>query len=77
VSGEVDRIYPVAEGRERAIATARKDAIAQAVANGAGPETIEIVDIDDLPVPYMEASMLRVRVKAVGDLLTLSTLQRS
>jgi hypothetical protein len=39
------------------------------VANGAEAESVRIVDVDDVPVAYMEGSMIRVRVKAVGELV--------
>ncbi|WP_320671377.1 hydantoinase/oxoprolinase family protein [Patulibacter defluvii] len=68
VSGEVDRIAPLAEGREQILAAARGEAIERATANGARADSVRIVEIEDVPVPYMEESMTRVRVKAVGEL---------
>jgi N-methylhydantoinase A/oxoprolinase/acetone carboxylase beta subunit len=68
VSGEVDTIASLEGGRERAIERARREAIERAEANGADPCTIQIVDVEDLPVAYMEGAMTRVRAKAVGDL---------
>jgi hypothetical protein len=72
VSGELDQIEPLADGRERILERARKAAIGRAVANGALLESVRIVEIEDAPVPYMEDRMLRVRVKAVGDLAAAS-----
>jgi N-methylhydantoinase A/oxoprolinase/acetone carboxylase beta subunit len=68
VSGEVDKIMPVADGRDRILERARGEAIARAAANGAAADTVRVVEMEDLPVPYMEDSMVRVRVKAVGEL---------
>jgi len=68
VSGEIDRIEPSDDGRERIIERARCAAVDRAVANGAVPGSVQIVEIEDAPVPYMEKRMLRVRVKAVGEL---------
>lgn len=68
VSGEVDRVAPLAEGRERILERAREEAVERAAANGARADTVRIVEIEDVPVPYMEESMTRVRVKAVGEL---------
>jgi hypothetical protein len=68
VSGEVDKIMSLDEGRERVIERAREEAVANAAANGAAADSVRIVEVEDLPVAYMESSMLRVRVKAVGDL---------
>jgi N-methylhydantoinase A/oxoprolinase/acetone carboxylase beta subunit len=68
VSGEVDAIKPLQQGRERILERAREQAIERAVTNGAARETVRIVEAEDLPVAYMEDSMIRVRIKAVGDL---------
>lgn len=69
VSGEVDRIFPM-EGRDRdsALADAKREATAQAVAAGAHPTTVAIVEVDEIPLAYLPSNALRVRVKAVGDL---------
>jgi hypothetical protein len=70
VSGEIDRIFPLGgTSREAILAEARQDALMRAVANGAEAESVRIVDVDDVPVAYMEGSMIRVRVKAVGELV--------
>jgi N-methylhydantoinase A/oxoprolinase/acetone carboxylase beta subunit len=69
VSGEVDRVYALAEiGRAEAIADARSKAIAVAVAAGAREETIEVVDVEDVPLAYLPGNATRVRVKVVGEL---------
>jgi N-methylhydantoinase A/oxoprolinase/acetone carboxylase beta subunit len=72
VSGELDQIEPVGAGRERILQSARDGAIDRAVANGAVRDSVRIVEIEDAPVPYMEDRMLRVRVKAVGELAVAS-----
>lgn len=69
VSGEVDRVYSLAEiGRDAALADAKSRAIEAAVAAGAARETIEIVDVEDVPLAYLPGNATRVRVKAVGEL---------
>ena len=69
VSGEVDRVYSLAEiGREEALADAKSKAIEAAVAAGASRSTIEIVDVEDVPLAYLPGNATRVRVKAVGEL---------
>jgi len=69
VSGEVDRVYALAEmTRDAALADAKTKAIESAVAAGARRETIEIVDVEDVPLAYLPGNATRVRVKAVGDL---------
>jgi hypothetical protein len=44
-------------------------AIEQAIKAGADPESIEIVDIDDVPLAYIPGNATRIRVKAAGNLL--------
>jgi N-methylhydantoinase A/oxoprolinase/acetone carboxylase beta subunit len=69
VSGEVDRVYALAEiGREQALADAKERAVEAAVAAGALRESIEIVDVEDVPLAYLPGNATRVRIKAVGEL---------
>ncbi len=69
VSGEVDRVYALAEiGREQALADAKERATEAAVAAGALRSSIEIVDVEDVPLAYLPGNATRVRVKAVGEL---------
>ncbi len=75
VSGEIDRIYPLdAPGatRETVLAAARAEATERCVAAGADPATVEIVEVDEIPLTYLPSNALRVRVKAAGDLETRS-----
>jgi N-methylhydantoinase A/oxoprolinase/acetone carboxylase beta subunit len=69
VGGEIDRVFSL-EGTSRAdvVATAREHAVAKAVEAGAMPETVEIVDVDEIPLTYLPGNAIRMRVKAVGDL---------
>ena len=71
VSGEVDRIYPIdgrTHTRDSALAAARDEATGRAIAAGADPATVAIVEVEELPLAYLPSNALRVRVKAVGDL---------
>lgn len=69
VSGEVDRVYALAEiGREQALADAKQRAVEAAVAAGALRDSIEIVDVEDVPLAYLPGNATRVRIKAVGEL---------
>lgn len=69
VSGEVDRVYALAEiGRDQALEDARMRAIDAAVAAGAARATVEVVDVEDVPLAYLPGNATRVRVKAVGEL---------
>jgi N-methylhydantoinase A/oxoprolinase/acetone carboxylase beta subunit len=69
VSGEVDRVYALAEiGRDEALADAKERATEAAVSAGALRSSIEIVDVEDVPLAYLPGNATRVRVKAVGEL---------
>ncbi|WP_421760418.1 hydantoinase/oxoprolinase N-terminal domain-containing protein [Devosia sp.] len=69
VSGEVDRVYALAEiSRDAALADAKQRATDAAIAAGARADTIEIVDVEDVPLAYLPGNATRVRVKAVGEL---------
>ncbi|HWK66912.1 MAG TPA: hydantoinase/oxoprolinase family protein [Rhizobiaceae bacterium] len=69
VSGEVDRVYSLTEiGRQQALEDARTQAIDAAVAAGAKRDSVEIVDMEDVPLAYLPGNATRIRIKAVGEL---------
>ncbi|GAA0936493.1 hydantoinase/oxoprolinase family protein [Pseudonocardia zijingensis] len=69
VGGEVDRVFAIAPGqRDSAVDEARQEAVDRAVVAGADPATVEIVDFDEVPIPYLPGNATRIRCKAVGDL---------
>jgi N-methylhydantoinase A/oxoprolinase/acetone carboxylase beta subunit len=69
VGGEVDRVFAIEPGRRDAVVDeARQEAVDRAVVAGADPATIEIVDFDEVPIPYLPGNATRIRCKAVGDL---------
>ena len=69
VGGEVDRIYAIEPGRRDAVVDeARQEAVDRAVAAGAEPHSIAVVDFDEVPIPYLPGNATRIRCKAVGDL---------
>lgn len=69
VSGQIERVYSLDTiSREDAMADARETASEEAVKAGADPETIQIVEVDDIPLAYLPGNATRIRVKAVGDL---------
>jgi len=67
VSGEVDQIFQN-RTREEAIAEARRLAEAKAVAAGADPATLTIVEVEDIPIAYLPGNSLRTRVRVIGDI---------
>src|SRR5262249_60606349 len=69
VGGEIDHVFSLdGTNREDVVASARRDAIAKAVEAGARPDTVEIVEVDEIPLTYLPSNATRMRVKAVGDL---------
>ena len=67
VSGEVDQIFQNLT-REAAIAEARRIAEQRAVSGGADGATLQVVEVEDLPLAYLPGNSLRVRVRIVGDI---------
>ena len=67
VSGEVDQIFQDLS-REEAIARARRAAEDKAVAAGADRATINVVEVEDLPLAYLPGNSLRTRVRVVGEI---------
>jgi N-methylhydantoinase A/oxoprolinase/acetone carboxylase beta subunit len=69
ISGEVDRVYSLSGmSRDQALAHAKGEASDKAAEAGADPDSIQIVDVEDVPLAYLPGNATRVRVKAVGDL---------
>ncbi|WP_380169920.1 hydantoinase/oxoprolinase N-terminal domain-containing protein [Kineococcus sp. DHX-1] len=69
VGGEVDRVFSIEPGkRTEVLDTARAEAAERAVAAGADPRTVEVLEVDEVPLPYLPGGATRIRVKAVGDL---------
>jgi len=69
VGGEIDKVYAIEAGRrDEGIAAIRAEAVDKAIAAGARPSSVSIVDFDEVPIPYLPGNATRVRVKAVGDL---------
>lgn len=70
VGGEVDRVFSYAkQGRDAALDQAKTAAFEAAAGAGAARETIEIVELEELPLAYMPGGAVRVRAKAVGALV--------
>ncbi len=55
--------------REEALEYAKSEAIRLAVASGACEGTVEIIDMEDVPLSYYPGNTNRVKVKAAGDLM--------
>jgi N-methylhydantoinase A/oxoprolinase/acetone carboxylase beta subunit len=69
VSGQVDRIFQVsAGGRKALLDEAREEAKERAIAAGADPGTVQIVELEEIPLAYLNSPAVRVRAKAAGTL---------
>lgn len=70
IGGEVDRIFSL-EGTSRDIVLggAKKEAEDRAIRAGAQSGTVNIMDIEEVPLAYLPGSATRIRVKAIGDLV--------
>lgn len=69
ISGEVDRIFSLGKlSREEALIQAREEATAKAIDAGADPDSIELLDQEDVPLAYLPGNATRIRLKVVGNL---------
>jgi N-methylhydantoinase A/oxoprolinase/acetone carboxylase beta subunit len=69
IGGEVDRVFSLADlPREQALQQAKDEAIEKAVAAGASEGTVQIVDVEEIPLAYLPSNATRIHVKAVGEL---------
>ncbi|MGG5823544.1 hydantoinase/oxoprolinase N-terminal domain-containing protein [Falsiroseomonas sp. HW251] len=67
VSGEADQVF---QGLSRTEAMAQAERIARdrAVESGAEPNSLALVDVEDLPLAYLPGGALRVRARVVGEI---------
>jgi N-methylhydantoinase A/oxoprolinase/acetone carboxylase beta subunit len=68
VSGEVDRVFMLADGRDAVLRRATAEAIERAIEAGAERDHVEIAEIDEVPLTYLPSNASRIRVKAIGPL---------
>ena len=54
--------------REQSLEKAKKEAIELAVEAGAMRDTVEIIEMEDVPLAYYPGNTNRVKIKAAGDL---------
>src|SRR6266851_3654746 len=70
IGGEVDRVFSLERmTRDQALDEAKQEAVGKAVEAGADASTVQIVDVDEVPLTYLPSNAMRVRVKAVGELV--------
>ena len=69
VGGEVDRIVAYdGTSREAVMRSIETEATERAVAAGADPRTVRLVDVEEVFLSYLPGHTAQVRAKAIGDL---------
>jgi N-methylhydantoinase A/oxoprolinase/acetone carboxylase beta subunit len=69
VGGEIEKVYSLERvGRREALAAAKEEALRRATEAGAQPESVEVVEVEEVPLTYLPGNATRIRVKAVGEL---------
>ena len=69
VSGTCEKLVDYNElPREQALEQLKAEAVELAVQAGAVRETVEIIDVEDVPLQYYPGNTCRVKIKAAGDL---------
>ena len=69
VSGEVERVVTLNETNRRMVLDeARQEAKDKTISAGATAASVEIIEVEQVPISYFPGNPTRLRVKAVGDL---------
>jgi len=69
IGSQVDQIISVTPStREHAIESLRRETISRCATAGALAQSIEIIDIEEIPLAYLPAGSVRMQMRAVGNL---------
>jgi N-methylhydantoinase A/oxoprolinase/acetone carboxylase beta subunit len=69
VSGTIDRVFALdTMSRTQALDEAARLARDRACAAGADPATVEILDLEEIPLAYLPGNAVRIKAKAAGAL---------
>ena len=68
VSGSVDKMVELTKPREELLESFKQEAISIAISKGANPQTIHVLEISEIELPYIDVPSIRIKVKVVGDL---------
>lgn len=70
ISGQYEQIYIYSQiEREEALQDAEQKAREQATLAGAVTDSIEVVEVEEIPLAYHPGNATRLRVKVVGNLV--------
>lgn len=69
VSGNINRIYNFGDrSRNEVLKSAKKEAKMKAISEGADPSSVEVVNLEIIPLAYLPGNSAQIRIKAVGNL---------
>ena len=69
VGGQVEKVFSLdGMSRQTALDSAKNEAIGRAVEAGADRHSVEIVELDEIPLTYLPSNAILIRAKAAGDL---------
>ena len=69
VSGTIDHIFSLEKRtREETLQEARETAFHEAVRAGADPDSLEVIEIEEVPLAYLPSNAIRIKLKAAGRL---------
>ena len=69
VSGQIEKVFSLDElGREKTLELAKNMALDEALNAGANPDTLQIVQMEDVPLAYLPGNATKITIKAAGDL---------
>jgi N-methylhydantoinase A/oxoprolinase/acetone carboxylase beta subunit len=69
VSGTIDHIFSLEKrSREIVLQEAREAAFSEAIRAGADAESLEVIEIEEVPLAYLPSNAVRIKVKAAGRL---------
>ena len=69
VAGEVERVIAITESnRDQVLDAACAEACENAVRAGAMADSVEVIEVEQIPISYLPGNPSRLRVKAVGNL---------
>lgn len=73
VSGDIDKMFSMTgRKRELVLQEAANEAKQKAIAAGADPDTVELIDLEELPMAYVTSEFVRIKAKAAGAMKTVS-----
>jgi hypothetical protein len=69
VGAQIDRVVTLGgTTRQDALAAVKNEAFERCLEAGAKAGTVQVVDVDEVPLAYLPSNAVRVSVRAVGDL---------